>query len=124
MKISTLRSFALAGMFAIMPAFVFANDKTATPNTAPQQGTIQELRAALAYPKYAVQKNIQGKFTMLVNVDEAGNVSAVNFEVPNSASTEELTPLLRDVSTKIYQFKFNAEYAGQTLRMPFSFQLY
>ena len=124
MKTSTLSSLFLAGIILVMPAILSAQVATNALSTPSQTSYIEVLRASVGYPKLAVQKNIQGKFAMLVNVDENGKATMVNFEVTSESEAVELTPLIRAAEAKIYAFNFGQEFAGQTVRVPFNFRLF
>ncbi len=124
MKKSKLTSLLLAGIVLVMPAILSAKTNNDASTSPTQVSQVAALRASIGYPKIAVQKNLQGKFTMLVNVDESGKTSFVNFEVNSEAAAEELTPLIRAVEAKIYAFNFGQEFAGQTVRVPFNFRLF
>lgn len=127
MKTSKFSSLIVAGIFSVIPAFLSANPNDIALDGAivtPASNKIQELRNAIGYPQIALKNNIQGKFTLLVNVDEAGKVTSVNFEVNPESSVEDITPLLREVSIKIYAFNFGQEFANQAVRIPFNFRLY
>ncbi len=58
---------------------------------------------------------------MTVYVSESGEVTMVNFDA--AAATYTLSPLIAEVSQKIYAHRFSPEFAGQTLRIPFRFAL-
>jgi hypothetical protein len=128
MKKSTFSSLFFAGIFAAMPIILSANP-IELPNdnfsdSRALQPIIKSLQASINYPQFAVQRNIQGKFTMLVNVDATGKVANVSFEVTSEEAAEHLSPLMQTVEAKLYTVNFGQEFAGQIVRIPFNFRLY
>lgn len=132
MKKSTFTSLLVAGIFAVMPSFLAAKPADVTLDLANDSSPevqkllpiIKSLQASISYPKSAVQNNIQGKFTMLVKVDESGNATDVTFEVTDVAAADQLSSLMQTVTTKLYSVNFGKECAGQTVRIPFNFRLF
>ncbi len=115
MKKQYFSTLLFAIIFAIMPAFLAAQ------STVSPQNDIATLRKAIGYPQWAINRQIEGRFVMEVYVGNNGEVAMVNFDAINS--TPEITPLIAEVSQKIYEYRFSPELAGQTLRIPFRFAL-
>lgn len=118
MKKQHASTLLIAIIFAVMPMFLSAN-----PNTPPSLSgsDIATLRKEIGYPQWAIKQQIEGTFEMTVYVSESGEVTMVNFDA--AAATYTLSPLIAEVSQKIYAHRFSPEFAGQTLRIPFRFAL-
>ncbi len=118
MKKQHASALLFAIIFAVIPVFLAANP-TNTPSSPASE--ILTLRKEIGYPQWAVKKQIEGTFEMIVYVTESGEVSMVNFDASDVAPS--LTPLMAEVSQKIYSHRFSSELAGQTIRIPFRFSL-
>ena len=115
MKKQFFSTILFAIIFAVMPAFLAAN-----PTSLPQD-EFAALRKEIGYPQWAINKQIEGRFELIVYVSESGEVTMVNFDA--GYDTPSLSPLIAEVSQKIYAHRFSSEFAGQTLRIPFRFSL-
>lgn len=118
MKKQHASALLFAIIFAVMP-MILAAEPTNTPYSPASE--ILTLRKEIGYPQWAVKKQIEGTFEMIVYVTESGEVSMVNFDASDVAPS--LTPLMAEVSQKIYAHRFSSELAGQTIRIPFRFSL-
>jgi hypothetical protein len=117
MKKQHASTLLVAIIFAVIPMLLSAN-----PNTPPSSGSdIATLRKEIGYPQWAVKQQIEGTFEMTVYVSESGEVTMVNFDA--ATATYTLSPLISEVSQKIYAHRFSSEFADQTLRIPFRFAL-
>jgi TonB family protein len=107
----------------------FSNTVVRTLNELDNDGMLNALHTAAIrkltrYPQEAINRREEGRFDILVFLDEQGNIKAINYELRNpNDDPQAMRHIMAAAMQAVREYRFPAEFNSTTIRVPFNFFL-
>lgn len=99
-----------------------------TPAYTPVQVDMNALRKCIGYPVKALAKKIEGRFDVVIYINEQGEATNINFESASLPKDDETTELIAATLNGVKRCKFtpatrNTVPVSSAVKIPFRFML-